>query len=249
VLGTGEVSLFDMTSVYSDFANEGMRVTPTLIEEISDKTGKTIYKHNVERQPVLQPEVAFLISSILSDNQARSEEFGNLLTISKTAAVKTGTSGDYRDALTIGYTPSIVVGVWVGNNDNKPMSQIAGSLGAAPIWKNMMEYLLKDKPNETFTPPPGVTQVTVCGFNGLPLRNQEATSSAKKEYFIQGTVPTKYCYIPKPTPSPSPDGSQTPPPPTPQIPDIKPEDSAPVIQSKIEESVKHMLKNQEKKDV
>ncbi len=246
VLGTGEVSLLDMTGVYSVFANEGIKIEPTLISEINDKRGRTIYKHEVKREPVLQPEVAFLISSILSDNKSRAEEFGNLLTISKTAAVKTGTSNEYRDALTIGYTPDIVVGVWVGNNDNKPMSQIAGSLGAAPIWKNLMEYLLKDKPDKSFNPPPGVTQISVCSYNGLPLRNQEATSSARKEYFINGTVPTKYCVIPKPTPQPSPSDGSTPPPTSPTIPDIKPNDSQPVIQSKIEEAVKQNIKDAKK---
>ncbi len=210
VLGTGEASLFDMTKAYSVFASQGLKIEPTLISEIKDKSGSTIFHYEAKREPVLKPQVAFLISSILSDNQARAEEFGNALTISKTAAVKTGTSDSYRDALTIGYTPSVVVGVWVGNNDNKPMSQVAGSLGAAPIWKNIMEYRLKDTPPESFEAPPGVTQVSVCSFNGLPLKNQEATSSAKKEYFITGTVPTKFCTIPKPTPPPAPSDQPTP---------------------------------------
>jgi 1A family penicillin-binding protein len=247
VLGSAESRLLDMTAVYAVFANDGMKINPTLISEIKEKNGKILYTHKAEREPVLRPEVAFLISSILSDNKARSEVFGNALTISRPAAVKTGTSEDYRDAWTIGYTPSLVVGVWVGNNDNKPMSQVAGSLGAAPIWKNIMEKVLQDLPKEEFIKPAGVTELTVCAFNGLPLRNQEATSSASKEYFIRGTEPRKFCTVPKPTATPSatpgPDG-QTPPP----TPEQKPESEDPaVIQARIQDQMKEAEKEIEKR--
>lgn len=239
VLGSAESRLLDMTAVYAVFANEGMRIEPTLISEIKEKNGKVLFTHKAQREPVLRPEIAFLISSILSDNRARQEVFGNALTISRPAAVKTGTSEDYRDAWTIGYTPSLVVGVWVGNNDNQPMSKVAGSLGAAPIWKNIMEKALQDLPKEEFIKPAGITELTVCAFNGLPLRNQEATSSATKEYFIKGTEPRKFCTVPKPTATPSatpgPDGQPVP-----------PEDPA-VIQARVEAQMKEMQKEAEKR--
>src|SRR5207302_6420594 len=105
---------------------------------------------------------SFLISSLLSDNTTRAEEFGNALTISRPAAVKTGTTENFRDALTIGYTPSLSVGVWVGNNDNTPMDNIAGSLGAAPIWRSLMERFLAGTKVEQFTPPPGLVRKLTC---------------------------------------------------------------------------------------
>src|SRR5258708_2693920 len=77
-------------------------------------------------QQVISPDAAYLITSILSDNNARAEEFGGALTINRIAAVKTGTTDDFKDALTLGYTPSFAVGVWVGNNDDKPMDSVAG---------------------------------------------------------------------------------------------------------------------------
>ncbi|OGE22604.1 hypothetical protein A2688_04615 [Candidatus Daviesbacteria bacterium RIFCSPHIGHO2_01_FULL_38_8] len=136
--------------------------------------------------------------------------FGNALTTKIPAAVKTGTSEIYRDSLTMGYTPSLAVGVWVGNNDGKPMDNIAGSLGAAPIWKNLIEKFSEGRPREEFVPPGGVISVNVCRNNGLVLK--EATTAGIKEYFVQGTEPTKICILPKPSPSPTPP-EQTPQPP------------------------------------
>lgn len=212
VLGAAEVPLLQMTGAYATFADQGTYVTPTTILQIQDKRGKVIYTHDPETRAALDPGVAFQISSILSDNQARAMEFGNALTISRPAAVKTGTTEDYKDALTIGYTPSLVVGVWVGNNDNTPMDSIAGSLGAAPIWRQMMEHMLAGTPVERFTPPSDILQITVCKENGL--RAEAATSSAYTEFFLSGTIPTESCTGPMPSitesPTPSPTGEDTP---------------------------------------
>ncbi len=156
--------------------------------------------------------IAFLISSILSDNAARAEVFGNSLTLSRPAAVKTGTTDDYRDSLTIGYTPSLVVGVWLGNNDNTPMSRVAGSSGAAPIWRLLMERFLSGTPVERFQRPLGIVSETVCRSRGLKVNF--ATSSAYTEYFLAGTLPTENCDIPRPTeevtPTPEPEATATP---------------------------------------
>jgi 1A family penicillin-binding protein len=202
VLGAGEVRLLDLTSVYSVFANGGLRNEPTDILKIEDKYGNTIYQYSPNPQPVLDSSVAFLISSILSDNRARAEEFGSALTISKPAAVKTGTTEDFRDSLTIGYTPSLVVGVWVGNNDNTPMDNVAGSLGAAPIWKALMERFLAGKPAETFEPPSKI-KVTTC-------KGPEASSSAITEYFIKGTEQNNFCSYVSATPSATPSVNPSP---------------------------------------
>lgn len=153
VLGAGEVKLLELTNAYAVFANKGFKNDPTAILEIIDKQGNTIYSYQPVPKPVVDEEYAFLISSILSDNKARAEVFGDALTISKPAAVKTGTTENYKDSWTIGYTPSLVIGVWVGNNFGEPMDGIAGSLGAAPIWKDLMEKFLADTPIQQFEPP------------------------------------------------------------------------------------------------
>jgi 1A family penicillin-binding protein len=210
VLGTGEVRLLDMTNAYAVFANGGQKTQPATILTISDKNGKKVYQHTPKPERVMEPEVAFLISSILSDNPARAEMFGNALTISRPAAVKTGTTEDYKDAWTIGYTPSLVVGVWVGNNDNAPMDKVAGSLGAAPIWKSLMEEFSKDSPIAHFTAPSGVTQLSVCRNNGFLARG--GRNMGGREYFLTGTGPTHVCTPPKPVAqqlSPTPGAAQT----------------------------------------
>jgi len=207
VLGAAEVPLTQMTAAYAVFANEGVRETPTTILSIKDKKGKVIYEHKEESERVMPRTVAFQISSILSDNKSRSSTFGSALNISRQAAVKTGTTENYRDALTIGYTPQIVVGAWVGNNDNTEMDNIAGSLGAAPIWRQIMEYFLKGKPVVQFKQPDGIIKMEVCAENGL--RSEIATTSAYPEYFLPGTTPKESCNEPSPTttetPTPSPE--------------------------------------------
>lgn len=203
VLGTGEVKLIELTNVYATFAAQGMKPTPTLIAAVTDKNGRPLYKSKVQTEQVLSPASAFLISSILSDADARSEAFGNLLDISRTAAVKTGTAEDYKDALTVGYSPSIVVGVWVGNNDNQPMDSIAGSLGAAPIWKELMEYTLKNTAYEPFKAPSTIISASVCG---------SGTAGTNTEYFINGTQQTIDCqwFAPRDNlPTIQPDGLST----------------------------------------
>ncbi|MDZ4209775.1 MAG: penicillin-binding transpeptidase domain-containing protein, partial [Candidatus Curtissbacteria bacterium] len=202
VLGAGEVKLLELTNVYAAFANRGYQGKPILILQIFDKQGDLIYQYEPDQKQVADEKYTFLISSILSDNKTRAEVFGTTLNISRPAAVKTGTTEDYKDAWTLGYTPSVAVGVWVGNNLNQPMDGIAGSLGAAPIWKALMEKVLKGTPVENFEPPPGVLKIGLCGVDPAKV-----ASSSAGEYFVSGTEPTKGC-IEYPTPSPKP--SQTP---------------------------------------
>jgi membrane peptidoglycan carboxypeptidase len=214
-----------MSNAYATFANNGKTNDITTIERIENKEGKITYEYKPKERTVISPESAFLISSILSDNKARQEEFGNVLTISRPAAVKTGTSEDYRDSLTLGYTPQIAVGVWVGNNDNQAMSKIAGSIGAAPIWRDLMTHFLANQPVISFTKPEGVIAAGICRDSGLL-----AKGGGTIEYFIEGTEPTRSCGYNRPmaqspsiTISPLPTISQpVAPTPAPSVPVSKP---------------------------
>lgn len=201
VLGAANVPLLEMTNFYAMLANQGVYNTPTAILKVTDKNGTVLDSYAPNPQSLLDPGVAFLLTSILSDNRARAEEFGNLLTINRPAAVKTGTSNDFRDSLTLGYTPSLAVGVWVGNNNNAPMDNIAGSLGAAPIWKALMEEFLAGTPIQTFSPPSDIVQASVCPYAGT--KSQLASSSAYMEYFLSGTQPQDNLCNRFPSPEPS----------------------------------------------
>ena len=193
-LGGGEVKMAEAAVAFGVFPNEGTRVDLTPILKIEDSAGRVIeeFKPKSGRR-VLSSETSFLISSILSDNSARTAAFGpsSLLNIKgKTVAVKTGTTDDKRDNWTIGYTPSYLVATWVGNNDNRPMhpSLASGITGAAPIWNGIMTELLKDKVNETFKVPSGVKGIEICSTTG----GQKSDKCANRfEYFIAGTEPTK----------------------------------------------------------
>lgn len=184
VLGTGEVPLLELTNAYATLANKGEHMAPVLISSIQDKHGKEIMKHQPKAKRVVDEKYVFLVSSILSDKKARTDVFGSELDISRPAAVKTGTTENYKDAWTMGYTPSLAVGVWVGNNDNTTMDRVAGSLGAAPVWKNVMEKLTAGTPVEQFTPPSGVIAQSLCANN--PKRSFKG-DSVDTEYFAAGT--------------------------------------------------------------
>lgn len=179
VLGAGEVKLVDMTTAYGVFANKGTLNETTAILKVEDKNGKIIWEANTEKnkKEVLDPQVAYEISSILSDKAARAPMFGNVSFLNiagHTAAVKTGTTQSYRDAWTIGYTPFVVTGVWVGNNDNTPMDGAAGSIAAAPIWNAYMTKILEGQTNEEFEKPSGIQELTVEKYsNKLPNENSQ----------------------------------------------------------------------------
>ncbi len=155
VIGGGEVSLLDMTSAYGVFANDGIRNPYTGILKVEDMNGNVLEEYTPNSKEVLPQNTALTISDILSDNVARIPTFGanSVLQIpGKNVAVKTGTTNNNKDAWTIGYTPSIVVGVWAGNNDNIPMKK-GGSAVAGPIWNKFINEALKTLPNEKFEKP------------------------------------------------------------------------------------------------
>lgn len=155
VIGGGEVTLLDMTSAYGVFANDGLRNPYTGILKVEDSKGNILEEYQQNEQEVLPKNSALIISDILSDNVARTPTFGanSVLNIpGKNVAVKTGTTNNNKDAWTMGYTPSISVGVWVGNNDNKPMKK-GGSALAGPIWNKFMIESLKILPSQSFEAP------------------------------------------------------------------------------------------------
>ncbi|MCX6751272.1 MAG: transglycosylase domain-containing protein [Candidatus Nomurabacteria bacterium] len=155
VIGGGEVSLLDMTSAYGVFANDGVRNQYTGVLKVEDANGNVLEEYTPNPKEVLSKNTALTISNILSDNIARIPTFGSssaLVVPGREVAAKTGTTNSNKDAWTLGYTPSIVVGVWAGNNNNKPMKK-GGSAMAGPIWNKFINEALKILPNEKFEKP------------------------------------------------------------------------------------------------
>jgi len=171
-LGGGDVTLLDLTSAFAVFANQGVKVQPVSILKIEDFSGKVIYEYTPEQSvQIIRPEHAYLISSILSDNKARTPMFGenSILRMPFDAAAKTGTTNDFRDNWTLGYTPDLAVGVWVGNADYTPMQHTTGLTGAAPIWASFMreaEPLITNDNPTPFSRPGGIEERVICAFSG-----------------------------------------------------------------------------------
>lgn len=195
-LGGGDVTMLDMAMVYGSLANKGIRNDLISIKNVTDYTGQVIetQKPNTNIQAT-SAEASWLISNILSDNNARAASFGtnsSLVISGKTVSVKTGTSNDKRDNWTIGYTPSVVVTVWVGNNDNSPMHPqlSSGVTGAAPIWHDIMTELINTKPDEVIERPANISEIPCY--------------SGKSEFFIKGTEPASGRCLPIPTPAATP---------------------------------------------
>lgn len=207
-LGCGEVKLLDMAFAFSVFDNMGVMIgkdrpegeirsgyrelDPVSILYVEDKDGNVLYQYTEpKRREILTSQLAWLMDNMMSDRPARCPAFGcpNALELTdgRPAAVKTGTTNDYKDAWTIGFTPQLTGAVWVGNSDNASMVDTPGSKGAAPIWNAFMSYALLDEPIETWSQPSGITQMTVCSTSGL-LPTQWCPT--KSEYFISGTEPT-----------------------------------------------------------
>jgi penicillin-binding protein 1C len=201
-LGGAEVRMVDMATAFGVFANSGYRIDLHPILKVTDKTGKVLEEYKPALSPifgkkVLPDGVAFIISDILADNGARLLEFGDnseLKIPKQTVSVKTGTTENYRDNWTIGYTPSFLVAAWVGNDDNSRMSGlVSGITGAAPIWNDIMSHLLKDRAPEPISRPPGIIQKSVCSDTGLSTSttSNNASCPTRFEYILKGTEATK----------------------------------------------------------
>ncbi|MBQ6438398.1 PBP1A family penicillin-binding protein [bacterium] len=192
-LGGGDVYMIDMMEAYGTFANYGLTVTPDPILEVMDYQGNVIYRNACaldgecadRSRRTLSAATSYQIASILSDNQARTPAFGanSVLHIpGQEVAVKTGTTNSLRDNWTFGYTRDYVVGVWVGNNDNRPMSYVAsGITGASPIWQKIFLTLLDPDNPSHFDIPSGIVAVDYCG---------------RTEYFKENQIPPIKCPAP-----------------------------------------------------
>ncbi|MEJ2149015.1 MAG: penicillin-binding transpeptidase domain-containing protein, partial [Chloroflexota bacterium] len=169
-LGAGEVYLLDWANAFATLSRGGV-LRPTYAIDRIERNGEPIegFPHEVPPgEQVVDPENAYLLTSILSDTKARIPAFGENTPVSPPypAAAKTGTTNDFRDNWTMGYTTEIAVGVWVGNNDNSPMLNVSGVTGAGPIWRGIMDGATQWYPPQPFTRPPGVFEQTVCQDDG-----------------------------------------------------------------------------------
>jgi len=193
VLGGGEVRPIDMATVYATFDDNGVKVEPRGILKVTDRHGQNITKDTQPApKPVLDPRIAYMITNILSDDSSRQPEFpanGPLTLGGRPAAAKTGTTNDFRDNWTIGYTPQLVTAVWVGNNDHTAMQNVDGITGAAPIWHDYMEATLAGTPQLAFQVPAGITLASVCPDGGLA----DSFNTGTTEAFMSDAMPTKHC--------------------------------------------------------
>ena len=156
VLGGGEVRLLDMVGAYGTFANEGVRNNHTPLIEVRDNKGNILEKQELQNRRVMDKNISYLVSDVLSDNVARTPAFGAQSFLNfpgRDVAVKTGTTNDYRDAWIIGYTPEISVGAWAGNNDNRSMDKKVAGFIIAPLWNEFMNEILQELPNTPFPTP------------------------------------------------------------------------------------------------
>jgi len=187
-LGGAECTLLDLTRAYAVLADGGRRREPIAVTRVETLDGRLIkdYRQAAPQQAV-RPEHAWLITSMLADNAARAPAFGvnNVLRLPFPAAAKTGTTNDFRDNLTIGYTTRYVVGVWVGNTDNTPMRNVSGISGAAPIWRDVMLALHAAEPPPDFPRPPGIYEMDVCVTDGKPATAECA--QRRREWFARAT--------------------------------------------------------------
>jgi 1A family penicillin-binding protein len=193
-LGGGEVRLLELTATYAALANNGHLVRPVAVRRVEDADGQLLWSPGPGLgEQVLDERIAYLITDILSDDTARTPSFGELsvLGLERPAAVKTGTTTDFRDNWTVGYTPELSVGVWVGNADNEPMHEVLGISGAAPVWHDLMDAGLKGAPAREFQRPGGLAEVEVCSLSGL--RPGADCPHRVRELFLEGTQPTETC--------------------------------------------------------
>ena len=209
-LGSNEVQLLELTGAYATVANGGRRVTPSAVLCIRDARGLIVEQLGdgcsltADRSPlalgrtplterVLNPEIAYLMTSILSDRVAREPGFGQVRELldltDRPAAVKTGTTENTRDALTVGFTPQLATGVWVGNADGTPMDDVTGARGAGPIWQRFMDHAHSGTDIVDWPRPPTVIEQEVDTVSGL--LPSPFTPQTRMEEFASGTVPSQ----------------------------------------------------------
>lgn len=192
-LGGGEVSLMELTGAFQVLANEGRKLEPVAITRVVNHTGDVVFEHEPSQgAQIVRAAHAYLLSSILSDNNARAPMFGtnSPLNLPFSAAVKTGTTNDFRDNWTIGYTPELLIGVWVGNADYTPMVNTTGVDGAAPIWNRLMQTGINQLYGgiaSNFARPNDVVERVICSVSGT--EPSEYCPSHVTEIFASDQMP------------------------------------------------------------
>ncbi|MFZ5912102.1 MAG: penicillin-binding protein 1C [Chloroflexota bacterium] len=191
-LGGGRASLLELSTAYAAFANQGAYTGYQTLLEARDADGNLLYTPpGSTPSQVFDPRVAWLVSDVLSDDAARVTGFGrdSTLKLERVAAVKTGTTTNFHDNWTIGYTPSLLVGVWVGNSNYEAMRDVTGLTGAAPIWHDTLRSLLQGQPDQPFERPADMTRLAICDLSGL--LPTPACLHTRQEWFIPGTEPAQ----------------------------------------------------------
>ncbi len=208
-LGTGPVAVLDMAYAFSVFANGGAMVgqpvpqedwkegyrhlDPVAILKVTDPSGKVLWEYTgPSREQVIRADVAYLLTDIISDNKARTPAFGAqsaLILPDRPVAAKTGTTNDFTDAWTVGFTPNYAVAVWMGDTKGEQNMNIDAVRVAAPVWQKIMLHLHDGVPVETFQRPPGIVTAIVDRTSGK--QPTEYSAARMEEIFIEGTVPTE----------------------------------------------------------
>jgi membrane peptidoglycan carboxypeptidase len=195
-LGSSEVRLLELTGAYNTLRNGGHFTPPVAILKVTSSRGEVLEQWRPRTGPQVLgadgEQIAYLLTDILSDNQARWYMFGrgNVMELpdGRPAAVKTGTSDEWRDSWAVGYTPDVTVGVWVGNNDNVPMQEIAGSNGAGLIWRDVMMSYHQGRPPQPFARPQRIVERQICAATGSAA--SAACTYTIGELFVEGEPPS-----------------------------------------------------------
>lgn len=191
VLGTSDVSLFEMTSAFGVFAAGGERAEPMSVLKVTDKDGKVLEENKPKRSQVLDPDVANIMVMMMKDVIGYGT--GHAARLTRPAAAKTGTSNDFKDAWFVGFVPQMVAGVWVGNDNNTPMKGVAEVSICPRIWKSFMVNALKDIPAKGFPKPGNIVSIKECTYSGkLPGPNCPA-KYVKWGTFWVGKEPDETC--------------------------------------------------------
>ncbi len=189
-LGTSEVSLLEITSAYGVMANQGVRVEPSFIVSVEDRTGQVLESHSPALKRVMARETAYVITNMMEDVIQRGTA-RKALVLGRPLAGKTGTTNDFTDAWFIGYSPQLVAGVWVGFDDHRSLGDDeSGGAAALPIWVTFMDRALERYPETPFRIPEGIVYARIDPKSGLRVSEEEP--NAMVEVFVKGTVPREY---------------------------------------------------------
>jgi penicillin-binding protein 1A len=194
-LGAAEVNPAEFVAAYATFANGGMRVTPGLVQRVDDAQGNVIWAEPEEPVRAIDEATAFLTVSLLEDVVNRGTGSAVRSTFSGTAAGKTGTTNDSKDAWFVGVTPDFAAGVWIGFDEPRTIiSNGTGGRLAAPVWGRIMTAAYRDRPSpERWSPPWNVVTASVDGETGKVANAKCPRDDVRDEYFLEGTEPLEYC--------------------------------------------------------